>query len=255
MPDGKGLVLSVVSHGQRALLSVLLDDLKRHVKTPFSLIVTENIPEEPPLPVENYPYSIEVVRNERAKGFGANHNSALDRAGGGEFCVLNPDIRLHSDPFPELLKVARNPDIGVVAPLVTGPDLSPEDHARDFPSVFTLAAKIFGHCPLTVRPATQSIYFPDWVAGMFMVFRSETMRSLGGFDERYFLYYEDVDLCARMRERGLEVAVCTKVSVIHAARRESHRSLRFASWHVRSALRFLASRPRLALGLRTRSRT
>ena len=138
---------------------------------------------------------------------------------------------------------------------MTGPDLSPEDHARDFPSVFTLVAKIFGHRPLAVRTTTQSIYFPDWVAGMFMVFRSETMRSLGGFDERYFLYYEDVDLCARMRERGLEVAVCTKVSVIHAARRESHRNLQFASWHLRSAFRFLASRPRLALGWRIRSRT
>ena len=253
MPDGDGLVLSVVSHGQHGLLLGLLDDLKRHVKTPFRLIVTENIPEEPHLLVENYPYSIEVVRNERAKGFGANHNSALDRAGGGEFCVLNPDIRLHSDPFPELRAIANDPGIGVVAPLVTGPDLSPEDHARDFPSVFTLAAKIFGHRPLTVPPTTQLIYFPDWVAGMFMLFRSKTVRSLGGFDERYFLYYEDVDLCARMRERGLEVAVCTKVSVIHAARRESRRNLRFALWHMRSALRFFASRPRLALGLSSRN--
>ena len=255
MPDGDGLVLSVVSHGQRELVLGLLDDLKHHVKAPFKLIVTENIPEERALPVENYPYSIEVVKNEHAKGFGANHNAALGRAGNGVFCVLNPDIRLHSDPFPELHAIAKDPGIGVVAPLVTGPDLSPEDHARDFPSIFTLAAKIFGYRPLTVRPAAQSVYFPDWVAGMFMVFRAETMRSIGGFDERYFLYYEDVDLCARMREHGLEVAVCTRVSVIHAARRESRRNLRFASWHLRSAFRFLASRPRLALGLRTRDRT
>jgi hypothetical protein len=222
------------------------------VKTPFSLIVTENIPEEPPILVKNYPFSIEVIKNERAKGFGANHNSALNRAGGREFCVLNPDIRLHSDPFPELCAIAGDPGIGAVAPLVTGPDLSPEDHAREFPSVFTLVAKALGHRPLTAPSATQSIYFPDWVAGMFMLFRSETMRSLGGFDERYFLYYEDVDLCARIRERGLEVAVCTKVSVIHAARRKSRRNLRFAILHMRSALRFFASRPLIAFGLSSR---
>jgi GT2 family glycosyltransferase len=84
---------------------------------------------------------------------------------------------------------------------------------------------------------------------MFMLFRAETLRSMGGFDERYFLYYEDVDLCARLREAGYEVAVCTEASAIHAARRESRRNLRFAKWHLRSALRFFTSHPRAALGL------
>ena len=247
-------MLSVVSHGQRALLLGLLDDLQRHVKTAFRLVITENIPEEPDFPVEKYAFSIDVIRNRQAKGFGANHNTALGLAGSGIFCVLNPDIRLHSDPFPQLRMMISAPAIGVVAPVVTDPDLSAEDHARNFPSIFTLVAKMFGHRPCTASPAEQSVYFPDWVAGMFMVFRAETLRSVGGFDERYFLYYEDVDLCARLRDKCLEVAVCTQVSVIHSARRESRKNLRFTSWHLRSAFRFLASRPLLALGLRTRSR-
>ena len=247
-------MLSVVSHGQRALLLGLLDDLQRHVKTAFRLVITENIPEEPDFPVEKYAFSIDVIRNRQAKGFGANHNTALGLAGDGIFCVLNPDIRLYSDPFPQLRMMISAPAIGVVAPVVTDPDLSAEDHARNFPSIFTLVAKMFGHRPCTASPAEQSVYFPDWVAGMFMVFRAETLRSVGGFDERYFLYYEDVDLCARLRDKCLEVAVCTQVSVIHSARRESRKNLRFTSWHLRSAFRFLASRPLLALGLRTRSR-
>ncbi len=244
------LVLSVVSHGQRALLLGLLGDLQRHVGTPFRLIVTENVPEEPALPLADYSFSIDVIKNEHRKGFGANHNSALKRARGGLFCVLNPDIRISVDPFPALRAIAANPCVGVVAPAVTGPDLCREDHARDFPSVFTLIAKAFGHGLGAVPPLAPAVYHPDWVAGMFMLFRSETLRSLGGFNERYFLYYEDVDLCARLRDRGMDVAVCTEVSVIHDARRESRRNLRFASWHLRSAIRFLASRPRIALGLR-----
>jgi GT2 family glycosyltransferase len=140
-----------------------------------------------------------------------------------------------------------------VAPLVTDPDLVPEDHARDFPSLFALAAKAFGHRPHTPPPSGAAIYHPDWVAGMFMLFRTETLRSVGGFDERYFLYYEDVDLCARLRERGLEVTVCPAASVIHAARRESRSNPRYAFWHLRSALRFLLSQPRIALGLRRAS--
>ncbi|MBS0337378.1 MAG: glycosyltransferase family 2 protein [Proteobacteria bacterium] len=254
MSGDASLVISVVSHGQRELVLGLLGDLQRHVRTRFRLILTENVPETPEFPVADYAFPIDVIRNENRKGFGANHNAALARAGDGWFCVLNPDIRLSSDPFPALLAVARDPRIGVVAPAVTGPDLEPEDHAREFPSVFTLLAKAFGHRPHLPSPAGEAVFHPDWVAGMFMLVRCETLRALGGFDERYFLYYEDVDLCARIRDRGLEVAVCTGASVIHAARRESRRNLRYAAWHLRSAARFLASRPRIALGLRARRR-
>ncbi len=252
MPDTTGppeLVLSVVSHRQRELLLQLLEDLRRNVATPFRLIVTENLPEAPPLITGDYPFPIEIIENRSPKGFGANHNTALKRAGDGLFCVLNPDIRLFADPFPALRKVAADGHIGVVAPSVVGPNQLPEDHARAFPTLFKLAAKVFGHAPRTIPPEGRNTYFPDWVAGMFMLFRTGTLRSVGGFDERYFLYYEDVDLCARLRDLGLEVAVSTQVSVVHDARRESRRNVRYALWHLRSAARFLASRPRIALGL------
>lgn len=249
------LVLSVVSHGQRELVTELLSDLTTYVRTPFRLILTENIPESPDLPIAEYDFPIELIRNTQRKGFGANHNAALGRSGKGWFCVLNPDIRLTTDPFPALLALAGDDRIGVAAPVVTGPDLLPEDHARAFPSIFTLIAKAFGYRPRQGPSVGESVFFPDWVAGMFMLFRCETLRSLGGFDERYFLYYEDVDLCARIRDRGLEVAVCTAASVVHAARRESRRSARYAAWHIRSAARFLASRPGIALGMRARFRS
>ena len=245
MQDGNSLVLSVVSHGQRGLLLSLLDDLQSHVKTSFRLIVTENIPEA------RYSYPIEVIKNSHPSGFGANHNAALQRAESGLFCVINPDIRMRADPFPALLAIVSDPRIGVVAPAVTDPDHAPEDHARSFPSVFTLLGKLLGYRPESALPDGKSVYHPDWIAGMFMLFHTEMIRSVGGFDERYYLYYEDVDLCARLRDLGLDVAVCTDVSVIHAARRDSRRNARFASWHVRSAIRFLVSRPRIALGFKT----
>jgi len=248
------LTLSVVSHDQGALIDLLLADLAQNVSTPLRVLLTLNRPEdsEGMWAKRTYPFEIEVVRNVAPKGFGANHNAALARTPRGLFCVLNPDIRVALDPFPVLIRTLADPRIGVVAPSVTGPELAPEDHARDFPSLFTLAAKAFGRESRTLPPAGRDVYYPDWVAGMFMLFRHEVLLSVGGFDERYFLYYEDVDLCARLRERGFEVAVSTKASVIHAARRQSRGSFRFASWHLRSAMRFLASRPRIALGLKAR---
>lgn len=249
MSEPDTLVLSVVSHAQRSLVLQLLGDLKLHVRTPFRLILTENVPESPALQVDEYGFPIEIIRNAVPKGFGANHNCALSRAGNGWFCILNPDIRLTGDPFPALLSTAAGRKVGIVAPQVTGPDLVPEDHARRFPSLFTLVAKALGARPHSVAAPGEPVHSPDWVAGMFMLIHCNFMRELGGFDERYFLYYEDVDLCARIRDRGLEVVVCNEASVIHAARRESHRNLRYAGWHLRSALRFLLSRPRIALGL------
>ena len=244
------LTLSVVSHGHGALIAELLDDIARFVPTPLRLVLTLNRP-DPEQAWENlhYPFEIETIRNASPKGFGANHNAALGRTRSDFFCVLNPDIRLTSDPFPTLASQLSDHGTGVVAPMVVAPDLSHEDHARDFPSIFSLAAKALGSRPATPPPNDKSIYHPDWIAGMFMMFNSETLRSVGGFDDRYFLYYEDVDLCARLRERGLQVAVCPAASVIHAARRESRRNLQFAFWHLRSALRYLATHPRMALGM------
>ncbi len=244
------LVLSVVSHGQLQLLLRLLGDLRANVGTPFRLIITENIGDGPEVCGEDYPFPIKVLRNATPRGFGANHNSALQHAGDGVFCILNPDIRLNTDPFPVLLRALADRRIGFVSPLVLGPDMSQEDHARDFPSIFALLKKALGPASLTSRPHGEPIYFPDWIAGMFILTRSSTMRELGGFDERYFLYYEDVDLCARLRDRGLEVAVCANAAVIHEARRQSRKNVRYALWHLRSALRFLASRPLIAMGIR-----
>ena len=83
--------------------------------------------------------------------------------------------------------------------------------------------------------------FPDWVGGMFMLFPSRVFREVGGFDTGYFLYYEDVDLCARLTLRDYRVVLCHEVSVIHVARRTSHANLRYLLWHISSALRFFLS--------------
>ncbi|MBU3647330.1 MAG: glycosyltransferase [Limnohabitans sp.] len=82
---------------------------------------------------------------------------------------------------------------------------------------------------------------PDWVAGLFMLFRSETFARLKGFDARYFLYYEDVDLCARLSLSGLRVALSPEVTVVHLAQRSSHHNFKYFRWHVVSMLKFFLS--------------
>jgi hypothetical protein len=74
---------------------------------------------------------------------------------------------------------------------------------------------------------------------MFMLFRSDAYREVGGFDERFFLYYEDVDICRRLLARGYRCVFQPEASVIHDARRASRRDLRLMSIHAASAARYL----------------
>ena len=71
-----------------------------------------------------------------------------------------------------------------------------------------------------------------------MLFPRTVFEQLGGFDETYFLYYEDVDLCARLRKLGYRVGYCADVSVVHDARRASHRNLSYLRRHLASMARF-----------------
>jgi len=252
MAERSGLIsVSVVSHGHGVLIRELLADLQLLRGTALEILLTINVPETLPFDPESSEVPVQVIRNAAPKGFGANHNAAFGMAKGEFLCVVNPDIRVPEDPFPELTACLNNPRVGVAAPLVRAPNGSVEDSARRFPTPRILFGKVFRRIlgiPEAPDYATSDpIIYPDWVAGMFMLFKRETFASAGGFDEGYFLYYEDVDLCARLRANGLSVAQVTTRHVVHAARRTSHTNPRYASWHFRSMLRYFSK------GYRTQS--
>jgi hypothetical protein len=76
---------------------------------------------------------------------------------------------------------------------------------------------------------------------MCLVLNSAAFRSVGGFDERFFMYCEDTDLCLRMQLAGWRVRYVSDVQVVHAARRHSHRTVRYMVWHVASLMRLWTS--------------
>jgi GT2 family glycosyltransferase len=244
--------VSVVSHGQGALVAALLRDLAAHVRTPIEALVTVNIPESLPFETSGWPFPVKLIENAARKGFGENHNGAFRASTAPFFCVINPDIRLAGDPFPPLLALAARPGTGVAAPLIRGPGGSLEDSARPFPTPLSILRKALAGPPPPSPPPVSGTAHPDWVAGMFMLFRREVYAELGGFDERYFLYYEDVDLCARLRLAGRDVVLTADAEAVHDARRQSHRDPRYLRWHLGSMLRFFASPAFRTLMLRRR---
>lgn len=237
------ITVSVVSHHQSSLVQGLLQDLACFCGIDAAeVILTLNLSEELALSVTEYPCPVKVIRNASPQGFGANHNQAFHQAKGKYFCVLNPDVRLSEDIFKPLIRILdEDVRIGVVAPKIINPEGTVEDNARQFPSPSEIMGKALGGRSSAYEEDEQQVSFPDWVAGMFMMFPAKIFAEMGGFDERYFLYYEDVDLCARLKLAGYRVALYRDVSAIHDARRTSHRNLRYALLHLSSILRFFLS--------------
>jgi GT2 family glycosyltransferase len=240
---GGGLIsISVVSHSQMALVLLLMQDLQAFcVGNSLELILTINQHEEVSFSEQEFSFPISVIRNPSPQGFGVNHNHAFRRASGDFFCVLNPDVRLRANPFPGLLDCFAEKATGLAAPLVTNARGGIENSARRVPSPMKLAKKVLGvQAPPDYAIGEEKLK-PDWVAGMFMLFPSAIYRQLGGFDERYFLYYEDVDICLRLHLQGIQVLLCPRVQVIHHAQRSSHTDFRYFRWHLASMLRFFRS--------------
>jgi N-acetylglucosaminyl-diphospho-decaprenol L-rhamnosyltransferase len=236
------VTVSIVSHGHGALVSSLLADLATHCGRGIGVILTLNIPESLTIGDGAYPFQVKLIRNDAPKGFGANHNAAFEYCRSAYFCVLNPDIRISENPFPQLVEELRNSKVGVVAPRILDPVGNIEASARRYPTPWFIVRKLFDSTAGLDGRTDQTAPSPDWVAGMFMLFRQEVYSELTGFDERYFLYYEDVDLCRRLRKRGYDVCLLPSVSAVHHARRESRRSLRHLRWHLVSMLRFMLTR-------------
>jgi N-acetylglucosaminyl-diphospho-decaprenol L-rhamnosyltransferase len=234
--------ISVISHMQMDLIANLLHDLNKHCQaSSLEFILTLNQDETLPDTIGNYGFPIRIIRNKKPQGFAANQNQAFLQATGQFFCVMNPDIRLNDDPFPALLSCLQVSSAGVVAPVVLDEAGELEDSARYFPTPFKILCKAFGKCKDSDYVVKNEPIFPDWVGGMFMLFPNELFRQLKGFNQKFYLYYEDVDLCARLRLLGYEVVLCPKARVIHQARRSSHGDFKYLRWHITSMLCFFCS--------------
>lgn len=242
-PSNSGVVsVSVVSHLQIKLVAQLLCDLDMHCSgSRLELVLTLNMDEDLPFGLDDFSFPIKLIRNQTAKGFGSNHNQAFRQASGRYFCVLNPDIRLENNPFDALVSCFSDSDVGVVAPLVLGPDGTIDDSARRFPTPFSIFFKALGRYKDIDYAIGEMPFHPDWVGGMCLLFLHTVFEQLGGFDERYFLYYEDVDICARLRLLGYDVLLNPQAKVTHHAQRTSRRNLTYLRWHFKSMMRFFLS--------------
>lgn len=243
--------LSVVSHGHGPLLIRLLDSLTDSCSEcgDLEVIVTFNLPEPTLLSVltnRHWSFRVKVIHNALSKGFGANHNQAFQQAAGSWFGVVNPDIvwtaRLPAGSGLSNLLDSFEPAVALVVPAQVNMDGAAQDSMRRLITPWGVLTRAFQREVRLkqVSGVAQSAESADWVNGACMFFRVDTFRALGGFDERYFMYCEDADICLRLQLMGMKMQGLN-FSVVHDAQRNTHRNLKHLSWHVVSLLRFWTS--------------
>jgi hypothetical protein len=236
------ITVSVVSHGDGMQLRALLESLAEHEPIgQIQLLVTDNLFHDlPDIPPDGW-NSLVMLRPAQPLGFARNHNIAFERASGKFFCVLNPDVIFQGSVLLALMELVEHGHGHIVAPIMRDSRGQLQDSFRELPSPMRLLRRRLARRHPHALPTSVALLHPDWIAGTFMLMRSATFSRLKGFDPRYRLYFEDVDLCTRARLQGLSITVDPGLQVLHDARRSSRRPGLQLLWHVQSALRFFAS--------------
>lgn len=156
------------------------------------------------------------------RGFGAGHNALAARNGSPLICCVNPDVVAEQrDVFVRLLAALEDPGVAVAGPLLRTPDGSPQrfDHGE----LHGLRARIAsgaGHAHWQPRTERTEV---AWVSGAFMLMRRSAFEAAGGFDEGFFLYKEEEDLCLRIRHAGGRVLYCPDAEARHVGSVVAHR--------------------------------
>jgi lipopolysaccharide/colanic/teichoic acid biosynthesis glycosyltransferase/GT2 family glycosyltransferase len=195
---------------------------------------------------------LKLISNDAPLGFGGNLNKAANAATGRVLLILNPDTAYHSGQVADAVQfLEADENRGVVAARLVYPDGSIQRNFRGFPSVGVtflraLGANKWGNAPEFYRRAMLSTLEPeeptlvDWVYGSFMLIRKAHFDALGGFDEAYVMYYEDVDLCFRMRKQNLTTWIFPALAFYHEHKRDSAKLIpsRLQRHHVTSLFRY-----------------
>ncbi|MEP4484030.1 MAG: glycosyltransferase family 2 protein [Halioglobus sp.] len=204
---------------------------------------------ELPLPA----ITVSVQQSEVNLGYGAGHNLANLQASSDLYLILNPDVELSEGALLESVGVlSTEPSVVAVAPIATGGDGRREFLCKRYPTVWVLLLRAFAPTWLQARCSSQLTHYDmsdvcmgddhvevELASGCYMFVRGDALRACGGFDDRYFMYFEDFDLSMRLRAVGT-ILFAPEVKVIHHGGYAARKGLRHIFYFIRSGIRFFS---------------
>lgn len=246
----KVLTISIVTYKHNfkdiePLLQFLLN-----LSKPYKIIIIDNSPTND-LYEKLKQYSIEYIFNNKNLGYGAGHNIAIKKTikEGIEYhLVLNPDIIIEPNVLDRLLEqMENNKDIGLIMPNIKYPDGQMQHLCKLLATPVDLIGRRFipfrkwietrnNKYELLFTGYDKTMQVPS-LSGCFMLLRAEVLANIGGFDERFFMYCEDFDLCRRIGQISKTIYF-PEVSVIHNYEKDSYKNSKLLKYHIQSAFRY-----------------
>ena len=195
--------------------------------------------------------NIEYISLELNIGFGSAHNKIINKIKktSNYHLVLNPDVYFESRVIENLiLKLNHNDNVSMIAPKVLYPSGKHQYSCRRYPSIQELLARRFVYLkPIFKRTINKGKYldkdlktpfFADYLTGCFQLYKTKDFVDLGGFDERYFLYMEDVDICRKIDKLGKKKLYYPKEEIFHVLKQGSSKDLKLFFRHTNSAIKY-----------------
>lgn len=243
--------VSVVSHGHNSIIKEL--GCLIGLKSEFTIVLKNNIESDCSLyDCLSFPY---YVLNEKfALGFAENNNFVFDYCkknlgmrGGDYFIVLNPDVVIDKKTLNLLVDTMKREEVLISSiNLFKDYDENIYDNSiRKFPSLWQFISSFLIDKNSSILDKRE-ILKPtniDWAAGSFLAFKASHYEKLGGFDENYFMYCEDVDICYRSMQMNVPVMYYPQFKALHLAKHANRKLFsKHFYWHLSSVIRFLMTK-------------
>ncbi|MDI6739923.1 MAG: glycosyltransferase, partial [Candidatus Edwardsbacteria bacterium] len=250
------LCITIVNFNSHILLDRCLSSIFRHPpQCRFKVVVVDNGSGDSSLELarDRYP-QVDWVANRNNLGYARAVSQAFRLVRAGNFLLLNPDVELLEDSADQLVGFMRDhPEAGIAGAKLFYPTGGLQPSARRFYTLGSLLwrrtalGKLFPNARINREHLMadwdhNSVRLVDWLLGTSMMVRRAAVNDVGLMDERFFLYFEDVDWCYRFRRAGWSVCYVPQARMIHQHLRESaHRGLsRSKLEHLKSLIRFVA---------------
>lgn len=209
------LSIILVNYNGMPYLQACLDSIRQFSPEGTQVILVDNASCDHSVAfvTQSFPW-VHVVRSRYNLGFSAGNNLGAQHATGDMLLLLNVDTILLQPIAPALQWFRHHPECGALTVTMLDGERTPRACTGRFPTPLRLVLL----SSMLVRPDAYAIdrtYDVDWVQGSFMLLRAGIWQALGGMDERYFMYFEDVELCRRLHDIGLKCCYFPMISYLH----------------------------------------
>ena len=223
------ITIIIVNWKVRALVEKCLDSIITHDEgVNLEIFVVDNDSRDgvAEMIMMEYP-DVKMIALPHNIGFGAANNLAIKQARGRYLCLLNPDTRVTANFFPTMINyMDQHPEVGMAGPKILNPDESLQLSVRRFPDLLSqilillklknilvnnkfLSRYLFGDFDYTKEQAVEQIM------GAAMIVRRQVIDKIGMFDEKFFVWFEEVDFCKRVLAGGFQIKYFPEAKVIH----------------------------------------